>query len=203
VAVTTTTVVGLRIKQALTQFGGYLVDDTGSKSGGAAICMEPGVELEVARAFPGVTFNISNPISPSSKSVANREVYADLLAIFRALQAVTNNGPASVGGGGKVMPSDQPPPICNVTMGTSASNTSSRAVNKGVLHLVSNCEECGTEWCDGGYQEESPAVEEGYLLGPPLNSWGCEHVLTGMARVRNSKSSKVYLVDANPVVILN
>ena len=47
--VKTHTAVGAKIKQALVDYGGYFVDDTGSKRGGAALCMEPGVSCEIAQ----------------------------------------------------------------------------------------------------------------------------------------------------------
>ena len=45
------------------------------------------------------------------RATPGRQLYADLLAIFQALAAVTNNGPDSVGGGG-VPAVPQKPPIC-------------------------------------------------------------------------------------------
>lgn len=49
-AVHTTTSVGTKIKQALVDYGGYLVDDTGGGNS-AAICMEADVNLEMRDAF--------------------------------------------------------------------------------------------------------------------------------------------------------
>ena len=50
-------------------------------------------------------------VSPTSDEEGARALYADLLAIFQALHAVTNNGPASVGGGGEPRVATKPP-IC-------------------------------------------------------------------------------------------
>ncbi len=96
-----------RIAQALVDFGGYLVDDTGSEEGGGAICMESGVNAEL-EAHYGVSVRIENPLKPTGQGAA---LYADLVKVFQALSVVANNGPQSVGGGGtpRVPP---PPPIC-------------------------------------------------------------------------------------------
>ena len=62
--VKTHTAVGAKIKQALVDYGGYFVDDTGSKRGGAALCMEPGVSTEVAEAYgPRQDFHIQTQVS--------------------------------------------------------------------------------------------------------------------------------------------
>jgi len=179
--VQTTTMVGEKLKMALTHFGGYLVDDTGSKTNGAAICMEPGVVLEVERAY-NVSFNITNPVA-KGKSAADTAVYDDLVRIFQQLQVVANNGPLSIGGSGSP-PVDfvPPPPFCK------------GAPVKGVLHQVGTCNQCGEEWCNGGYVLDSDDVERGYSMGLPLGEWGCGNVMKGMARVRNSVTNVVYAV---------
>jgi hypothetical protein len=99
---------GRRILDALTDFGGYIVDDTGSWQGGGAVCMEMGVNAEVAAAY-GYSVAIDEPLTPSQGA----PLYWDLVAIFRALAVVDNNGPATVGGGG-VPRRPPPPPICGV-----------------------------------------------------------------------------------------
>ena len=88
---------GRKIFEALTDFGGYIVDDTGSGNS-AAICMESDVNTEMRSAFGyamtyprGVTSSLADP---------GHELYADLLLIFQALHVVTNNKPGAVGGGG-------------------------------------------------------------------------------------------------------
>lgn len=82
--------------------------DTGSKQGGAAICMEPGVSDEVAKMYgPAQDFHIQKQVKPLSP------LYADLVRVFQALHIVTNNGPESVGGGGTPR---RPPaaPLCPI-----------------------------------------------------------------------------------------
>ena len=81
-----------------------------------------------AMTYPhGVSAAASDPVRPSCmplssmacqaaagshpQGVQGHALYADLLAIFQALHAVTNNGPTSVGGGGTpAVPTK--PPIC-------------------------------------------------------------------------------------------
>ena len=107
-AVRTLTPVGSKIKKALTDYGCYLVDDTGAGNS-AAICMEADVNLEMREAF-GYAMTYPHGVSPAASDPGGA-LYCDLLAIFRALHVVVNNRPTSIGGGG--MPR-QPakPPIC-------------------------------------------------------------------------------------------
>ena len=132
------TIVGRKVLQALTDYGGYVVDSTGSQAGGAALCAEPSVIDEVLREYD-ISLNISHPVvrgdrrgrsnseykSIDSKVIQQRKeehrhsssltpselLYEDLLAIFRSLHAVTNNGPGVIGGGG-VQRQAPAPPIC-------------------------------------------------------------------------------------------
>jgi hypothetical protein len=92
-----TTVVGAKIKQALIDYGAYIVDDTGGGNS-VAVCMEADVNEEMRRAY-GYAMTYPHGVSSSPSDLGNA-LYADLLAIFRALHAVTNNGPTAVGGGG-------------------------------------------------------------------------------------------------------
>ena len=91
------TVVGNRIKAALVDYGGYLVDDTADNR--VTICMEKEVNEELR-----LTYNIDmafpHGLRPNGGSKEGRELYADLLVLFRALHIVSNNSPTSVGGGG-------------------------------------------------------------------------------------------------------
>ena len=107
VAANLTTEPARRILQALVDYGGYLVDDTGSEEGGGALCMERGVTAELRAAY-NVSVAIEDPLTPAGQGSA---LYWDIVAIFRALSVVVNNGPASIGGGGTPR---QPPaaPIC-------------------------------------------------------------------------------------------
>lgn len=104
-----TTEVGERVREALTDYGGYIVDDTGAGNS-AAICMEAQVNDEM-RAEYGYAMTYPWGVAPDSEEPGARDLYMDLLAIFQALSVVTNNGPDSVGGGGepRVPPK---PPIC-------------------------------------------------------------------------------------------
>lgn len=102
------TVPGRRIRDALSLYGGYLVDDTGSPNS-AAVCMEAGVNDEMRRLF-NITMTYPHGVSPSYGG----DLYADLLAIFRALHVVTNNKPGNVGGGGVPL-APLAPPICGAT----------------------------------------------------------------------------------------
>jgi len=96
-----------QIAQALVDYGGYLVDDTGSQEGGAAICMESGVNAEVEATY-GYSVRIENPLKAGGNGAA---LYADLVKVFQALSVVANNGPESIGGGGTPR-RPPPPPIC-------------------------------------------------------------------------------------------
>ena len=180
------TKLGEKFKQVLTDFGAYIVDDTGSEAGGAAFCAEPGVVLEVERAY-GVSFNITNPVS-KGKSAKDDAVYNDLLLLFQNLHVVTNNFPTSIGGGG-VVPLNLAtvPPFCK------------EKPNQGVLHKVATCVECQEFWCQG-YVFESDDVENNYLIGVDVKTWGCANVLKGMTRVRNSKTGAIYAVQTNAVI---
>lgn len=97
---------GRRILQALVDYGAYIVDDTGSERGGGALCMERGVTAELQAQY-NFSVAIEDPLTPTQGG----EFYADLVAIFRALSVVVNNGPSSVGGGGTPR-QPPPPPIC-------------------------------------------------------------------------------------------
>ena len=106
VAAQLTTLPGKQMLRALVDYGGYIVDDTGSQAGGGAFCAESGVNAEVAAAF-GYSIAIEKPLNV----LQGAPLYFDLVAIFRALSIVTNNGWGSVGGGG-VPRRPPPPPTC-------------------------------------------------------------------------------------------
>ena len=120
-AVKVTTGIGSRLKQAFLDYGAYLVDGTGHGPFGGplhnnsvAICMDALVNAEMRQhlgfnmAYP---HGISAPGADPNSTVAEDQLYKDLLRIFRALHAVTNNGPRSVGGGGTPRVPTKPP-IC-------------------------------------------------------------------------------------------
>jgi len=100
------TVPGRRLADALTDWGGYVVDDTGSRTGGGAICFEHDVNAEVKATF-GYSVAIEDPLSPTQGS----PLYWDIVQLFRALSVVANNGPGTIGGGGTPR-QPPPPPIC-------------------------------------------------------------------------------------------
>ena len=85
------------------------MDDTGSREGGAALCMESGVSAELLSAY-NVSVRIEDPLLPPPGQ--GGALFADLVRIFQALSVVANNGPGSVGGGG-VPRRPPPPPNCD------------------------------------------------------------------------------------------
>ena len=82
---------------ALSTFGAYLVDDAAGtylgKDGKTNINYEQGVAEEVMQEY--------GLILGASPRTQKGILFDDLTRIFRALQAVGNNGPSSVGGGGE------------------------------------------------------------------------------------------------------
>mmetsp|Transcript_3439 Transcript_3439/g.8200 ORF Transcript_3439/g.8200 Transcript_3439/m.8200 type:complete len:378 (+) Transcript_3439:2-1135(+) len=99
--VPTKTKIGDKLKQALTQYGAYIVDDTASDM--AAICMEPAVNDELVDNF-GINMAYPNGLKSGP-------VFDDLVALFQSLHVVTNNSPTSIGGGGDPL-APYAPPIC-------------------------------------------------------------------------------------------
>ena len=106
--VQTTTAIGGKIKEALVDYGGYLVDDTGAGNS-AAICMHADVNAEM-RSAVGYSMTYPHGVS-AAPTDPGRALYDDLLALFQALHVVTTNGPHAVGGGG-VPRQPTKPPIC-------------------------------------------------------------------------------------------
>ena len=96
-----TTEFGERVFDALTHFGGYLVDDTANSLG--ALCMQAGAGAVLAERY-GPLFNMTFPTGVAAGS----PLYADLVVAFQALHVVDNNVPSAVGGGGA--PIVAPPP---------------------------------------------------------------------------------------------
>ena len=112
-SVRTTTDLGGKIKQALVDYGGYIVDDTASDS--AAVIFEHAAEAEVGRLYNITLATSSGPW------------YADLLAIFQALHVVANNAAAAVGGGGRPR-APLAPPICGSADGPAGASSPSPPV---------------------------------------------------------------------------
>eukprot|EP00045_Choanoeca_perplexa_P006800 m.58790 g.58790 ORF g.58790 m.58790 type:complete len:427 (-) comp13792_c0_seq1:73-1353(-) len=102
--VNTTTVPGAKIKQALVNYGAYLVDDTACDT--AAVCMQAEVTQELMDDY-GINIAINNQAQPG------QPFYNDLVTIFQHLHIVSNNAISRPGGGGQPL---QPPapPICGV-----------------------------------------------------------------------------------------
>lgn len=92
-----TTAVGKKIKQAMVEYGAYIVDDTGGGNS-VAICMEAQVNDEMRKHY-GYAMTYPHGVSHAF-SDKGRALYSDLLLIFQSLHSVTNNGPRSIGGGG-------------------------------------------------------------------------------------------------------
>eukprot|EP01045_Picozoa_sp_COSAG04_P013383 COSAG04_NODE_947_length_9223_cov_6.404757_6_plen_454_part_00 len=101
------TVVGKRILHSLATFGAYLVDDAAGTYLGAYgktnINYEQGVAEEVLENF--------GLILGASPHTQKGILFDDLALIFQGMQAVSNNGPSSVGGGGEPL-APPPPPLC-------------------------------------------------------------------------------------------
>jgi len=102
------TTIGGKIKQALIDFGAYIVDDTGAGNM-AAICMEAPVNAEMRAAY-GYAMTYPHGVSAADND-PGKMLYEDLLHIFQALHVVANNGPDSIGGGGTPRVPAKPP-IC-------------------------------------------------------------------------------------------
>jgi hypothetical protein len=105
------TVLGKKILQVLTDYGGYPDDDTASNS--AAYNVEAAVHAEVEAAYGiQLRLNSSDTTTSALGGGPGDPYYSDLLAIYQGLHIVDNNGPDSIGGGG--VPRRPPaPPICD------------------------------------------------------------------------------------------
>merc|ERR1711871_676966 len=112
--VTVTTPVGKRIKEAMINYGGYIVDGTGPGRPGhntVAFCMDALVNTEMRKHYG---YNMAYPHGISNTDdfpAPARMLYEDLLLIFQNLHVVSNNGPKSIGGGGTPRV-PRKPPIC-------------------------------------------------------------------------------------------
>jgi hypothetical protein len=125
----------LKLLVALTDYGGYLVDDTASNRG--TFCAEPAVveEVSVMYGFPlSYVWKPKNKTEPPRCKFSRNWVkpcmrgccaqppcgcnmtaadgfWRDMLAVFRALHVVVNSGPTAIGGGGKRR-HPPAPPLC-------------------------------------------------------------------------------------------
>jgi len=97
------TTLGRKLLRVLTDYGGYLDDNTASDAG--AFNVEGGVREEVQEAY-GIDLSYGG-VAPGAP------LYSDLLEIYRSLHIVDNNSNMSIGGGGT--PRQPPlPPICPI-----------------------------------------------------------------------------------------
>eukprot|EP00940_MAST-03C_sp_MAST-3C-sp2_P001700 g1700.t1 len=118
--VNTKTVIGSKIKDAMINYGAYIVDGTGQGPGThmntVAICMDAAVNSEMRSAYNfsmAYPHGVGGPWNAEHQTTEENDLYSDLLAIFRALYAVTNNSPENVGGGGTPR-QPRKGPICGV-----------------------------------------------------------------------------------------
>ena len=108
------TIIGKKIKDAMVNYGGYIVDGTGHGSktrNTVALCMDALVNSEMRKHYK---FNMAYPAGISNATTEINEarlLYVDLLTIFQNLHVVANNGPHSIGGGGTPLKPNKPP-IC-------------------------------------------------------------------------------------------
>lgn len=108
----------------MVDYGGYIVDGSGKGDARpphhnlAAICMDAEVNAELRHHY-GVSVayprGVGNPALGPNRTVVEHALYTDLLRVFQALHAVTNNRPGSVGGGG-IPRVPRKPPICGAPL---------------------------------------------------------------------------------------
>jgi hypothetical protein len=91
-----TTVPGKKLFHALQDYGGYVVDDSADPSYNLAV--ESGVKQEF-KSFYGFDFD----------TASSSPWFNDFHAVFSSLQVVSNNGPATIGGGGAPRAALAPP----------------------------------------------------------------------------------------------
>jgi hypothetical protein len=94
------TEVARKLLGALTDYGGYLDDNTAWDAG--AFNVEGGVIDEVAAAYTGL----------SLRAGAGQPFYDDMVAIFQQLHIIDNNSNSTKGGGG-IPRRPTAPPICD------------------------------------------------------------------------------------------
>jgi hypothetical protein len=109
-----TSVPAKKILDALTSYGGYLVDNTAGNRG--TVCGQFGLKEEVEAEYGFALGEVYSPnttwYKPKNKEAA-KAFYNDMLKIYQSLHAVTNSAPGAIGGGGKPrLP--PPPPICKM-----------------------------------------------------------------------------------------
>lgn len=69
----------------------------------------------------------------------------------------------------------------------------------GTLHHVTDCNQCGVNFCASGmWQANTANVEAGYAVGSSVPMWGCSNVPANPYVVRNSGSGAIYVVADDP-----
>eukprot|EP00911_Craspedida_sp_UC1_P001645 UC1_evm4s1245 len=103
--------VAQKLLRAASEFGAYVVDDAAGTSlgpnGKVNINYEDGVAAEVAAQYDGLELDCT----PTTQSGL---LFNDLRAIVRAMEAVANNAPGQIGGGGTPI-APLPPLLCPQT----------------------------------------------------------------------------------------
>lgn len=70
-----------------------------------------------------------------------------------------------------------------------------------ILHWVRVCNQCGVDWCNGNWHENTPTVEDHYQVGSTLDAWGCGMVTGRTARTRNSVTGNIYAIERGKLSI--
>ena len=64
------------------------------------------------------------------------------------------------------------------------------------IHAVSDCKECGRNWCDANvWMLNEPKVTDYYIVAEPLKKLGCDKLPSGTYAVRSRDSGAIYAFD--------
>jgi hypothetical protein len=96
-----------KFRNALMNYGAYLVDSSSGYANKVSICMAQGVNTELQSHY-NISMAFPHGIEPTGHGA---QLYTELLLLLRNLHTVTNNSPNSVGGGGAPLV-PRAPPIC-------------------------------------------------------------------------------------------
>ena len=70
---------------------------------------------------------------------------------------------------------------------------------RGILHQITNCNECDKIWCNKkNFYRVEDNVEDHYKIGVPLKDYGCDKIYDNMDIVQNSKTGYLYVVEDIP-----
>eukprot|EP00037_Helgoeca_nana_P006337 m.58457 g.58457 ORF g.58457 m.58457 type:complete len:772 (+) comp17225_c0_seq1:86-2401(+) len=100
--------IALKIREALTSYGGYLVDSSSGYANKVSICMAQGVNEELQSAY-NVSFAAPHGVTARGQGA---DLYGELVLLLQNLHAVVNNGPETIGGGGTPLV-PLAPPLCD------------------------------------------------------------------------------------------